>query len=529
MVASFAVISPDFVRQALLDRREIALLDVREEDQHARAHPLFAANLPLGRIENLALAMLPRRDVPIVVMDDGQGEALRACQRLSALGYSDIGWLAGGLQGWRDSGGEVFIDVNVPSKAFGELVEAQRHTPSISAQELQQLLDQGEPPLVVDVRRFDEYQTMSIPGGVSVPGAELALRVPHMVADQHARVVVNCAGRTRSIIGTQSLINAGIPNPVVALRNGTIGWLLADQQLDHGQLRRAPAVPEEVRLRAAEAARELADRAGVGRATLAEVDAWRSQQGRPSYFFDVRSPEEYLLGHLSGFRPVAGGQLVQETEMVAPVRGARLVLVDDDGVRANMTASWLAQMSWEVYVLDGVPPGLLHEPGAWQPPYPPLPDVPLWSARQLATQLQQKAAVTVIDLGSSAAYRQGHVPGAWFALRSQLANALTALPQAPLYVLTCADGVLSRFAAQELAVLVNAEIRVLDGGKLAWQAAGLELDAAGAQWASEDIDRYRRPYEGTDSPKEAMQAYLDWEYGLVAQLERDGTHHFKVL
>ena len=42
-------------------------------------------------------------------------------------------------------------------------------------------------------------------------------------------------------------------------------------------------------------------------------------------------------------------------------------------------------------------------------------------------------------------------------------------------------------------------------------------------------DRYRRPYEGTDNPREAMQGYLDWEFGLIAQLERDGTHGFRVL
>ncbi len=41
--------------------------------------------------------------------------------------------------------------------------------------------------------------------------------------------------------------------------------------------------------------------------------------------------------------------------------------------------------------------------------------------------------------------------------------------------------------------------------------------------------RYRRPYEGTDAPAEAMQAYLDWEFGLVAQLARDGTHNFRLV
>ena len=48
-------------------------------------------------------------------------------------------------------------------------------------------------------------------------------------------------------------------------------------------------------------------------------------------------------------------------------------------------------------------------------------------------------------------------------------------------------------------------------------------------WLAQRIDRYRRPYEGTHNRREAMQAYLDWEFGLVEQLGRDGTHGFHVI
>src|SRR5512145_994643 len=166
------------VRAALLARREIALLDVREEDPHAQAHPPFAANLPLSRIATNACANLPRRSVPIVVLDDGEGDAERAAAKLSELGYSDVAVLAGGVAGWAAAGGELFRDVNVPSKAFGELVEATRHTPSFSVEEVQALIDANADVVIVDARRFDEYQTMSIPTATSVPGAELVLRVP---------------------------------------------------------------------------------------------------------------------------------------------------------------------------------------------------------------------------------------------------------------------------------------------------------------------------------------------------------------
>jgi rhodanese-related sulfurtransferase len=229
VATEFRTRSFEDVRRALLERREIALLDVREEDPHARSHPLFAANLPLSKLELEVPLRLPRRSVPIVVFDDGEGLAERAASRFVELGYTDVTLLAGGLRGWAEAGGELFQDVNAPSKAFGELVESERHTPSLEAPQVQALLDDDANVVVLDARRFDEYQTMNIPGSVSVPGAELVLRARQLAPDPSTQIVVNCAGRTRSIIGAQSLINAGVPNPVAALRNGTIGWTLAGQ------------------------------------------------------------------------------------------------------------------------------------------------------------------------------------------------------------------------------------------------------------------------------------------------------------
>ncbi|MEI7612714.1 MAG: rhodanese-related sulfurtransferase [Betaproteobacteria bacterium] len=523
----------DDVRLALLERREIALLDVREEDPHAQSHPLFAANFPLARIELDAYAKLPRRDVPIVTLDDGEGAAEIAAQRLIGLGYSDVSVLAGGVSGWLLAGGELFRDVNVPSKAFGELVEAERHTPSLSAEEVLALIDAKSDVVIVDVRRFDEYHTMSIPTASSVPGAELVLRVRQLAPRPETRVIVNCAGRTRSIIGTQSLVNAGLPNPVAALRNGTIGWTLAGQKLEHGQRRTfSQEFSATDRSWSVESAQRVADLAGVKSIAMEDLRPWFGQHNRSTYFFDVRTPEEYAAGHLPGFRSVPGGQLVQETEMVAPVRGARLVLADNDGVRAKMSASWLAQMGWEVYVVSQASSSDFSELGPWQPPLPALPTPNKISPKTLKEWMASATETVVLDLTTSAAYTKAHIPGAWFILRSQLARDFQRIPNARRYVLTCGTSLLAQFVADELKALVNhpaAEVFVLENGTQGWIAAGLPSESGLTHQASDPIDRYRRPYEGTDSPKEAMQAYLDWEFGLVAQLGKDGTHHFHVV
>ena len=285
-------------------------------------------------------------------------------------------------------------------------MEHRRHTPSLAAEEVSALIASGANIQILDVRRFDEYATMNIPGSISVPGAELVLRAGRAAPDSETTIIVNCAGRTRSIIGTQSLINAGVTNKVRALRNGTIGWTLAKQNLEHGSSKRG----EIGAIAGGEAnARDVAYRAGVRHIGLAEMAALQAQADRTLYRFDVRSEEEYTAGHLAGFRHYPGGQLVQEIDMAAPVRGARIVLSDNLRVRADMTASWLAQMGWEVLVLEGGYDGKL-EIG------PPL-----------------------------------------------------VIPK------------------------------------------------------PDPSHRYRRPYEGTDVKESAMQAYLDWEYGLVEQLRRDAT------
>lgn len=521
------LITPHEVRRDLIARREIALLDLREEDPFAKAHPLFASQLPLSRLEIEILDRVPRKTTKIVLYDDAEGLVKPAAERLVALGYTNVHALRGGLAGWRAAGYELFQDVNSYSKAFGELVEARRHTPSLPAQEVKARIDAKADQVILDARRFEEYATMSIPGGISTPGAELVLRARELAPDPSTTIIVNCAGRTRSLIGAQSLVNAGLPNPVFALRNGTIGWTLAQQTLEHGQGRRFPGVGEQTLDEARRRARDVAYRAGVRRLDVQGLADLAKDVDRTLYRFDVRTPDEYVAGHIPGFRSAPGGQLVQETDVFAPVRGGRIVLADDLGPRADMTASWLAQLGWEVYVLEGGFDGAL-ERGAWTPSLPALPEVETISPRDLAQAIADDAVV-VLDLAPSPLHRKAHVPGAWFAIRAQLDVALTQIPPNNTIVLTSPDGALASLAAAEVEALTERPIRVLAGGTEAWIAAGRAVEAGLIRTANAPTDIYKRPYEGADNAADVMQAYLDWEFGLVDQLARDGTHGFYVI
>jgi len=525
------------VRAALLARVEIALLDVREEAAFAEGHPLWAANLAASRLELDAWGRLPRRDVPIVVYDDGEGVATASARKLQSLGYTDVALLAGGLSAWREDGLELFRDLNVPSKAFGELLDARRRTPSLSAEEVHARLARRENLVVLDARRFDEYRTASLPGAISVPGGELVRRARDLAPDPSTTLVVHCAGRTRSLIGAQSLIDAGLPNPVFALRNGTIGWTLAGLPLASGQGRSHEDLPLGDLSAAREGATAFARRARVQRIDTAVVAEWLADPRRTTYRFDVRGSSEYTRGHRPGFRHAPGGQLVRETDHFVPVRGARIVLADDDGIRAPVAAAWLAQMGWETAVLP--PDHAAHtETGPDLPPQPLSPAVATVTPAQLARWRAEEADrehpdTVVVDVAPSITYIVRHIPGAWWSPRARLAEALrSVIPHARRVVLTGNLGVLPRFVAADLAAELAAEGRellVLEGGTSAWYDAGLPIESANPRLAFPRDDRYRRPFEGAHHAPDEIQAYLDWETGLLAQLDRDGTHFFRVL
>ena len=522
------------LREMILSGGELALLDLREEGTFGDGHLLFAVPAPLSRLEMVMDGLVPRPDVPIVLCSGGDGDRdliERGAERLGRFGYSDLSFLQGGVQAWAEAGFEVFSGVNVPSKAFGEFIEVWFGTPHIPAAELQAMKDRGDNLVIVDSRPMPEYENMNIPGGIDVPGAELALRIHDIAPDPETTVVVNCAGRTRSIIGAQSLINAGIPNRVVALENGTMGWHLAGFDLEQGSRLSFPEVSDEGLRRARECAGRVGERFRVPEIDAHTLDQWRNDKTRTLFVLDVRDPVEFDAGHLEDAKPAPGGQLVQATDRTVGVRGARLVLVDDNGVRAKMTASWLIQMGWkDVHVLKDGLSGKALAKGPHLPRVLGLEGVGLdmVSPKELAALMVGGGAIAV-DLTDSREHRKGHIPGARFAIRANLPGNLDAIPEKPKIVLTSADGILAGLAAADAggAGAGGREILVLKGGTQAWADAGLPL-AAGFKDALDDpVDVWYGPYDRDEGNEAAMENYLSWEVDLTTQVERDGTAQFR--
>jgi rhodanese-related sulfurtransferase/predicted metal-dependent enzyme (double-stranded beta helix superfamily) len=521
------VISPQALKQALRSGDELALLDVREQGVFAKKHLLLASNAPLWRLERVIDALVPRRTTPIVLTDLDEHLAHHAAGKLARLGYSDVSVLAGGTLAWEAAGYEVYSGTNVPSKALGELIETRLHTPTIEAAELQRRLAEGQDLVVVDSRTPEEFQAFSVPGAHSVPGAELVYRIRELAPDPSTQVVVNCAGRTRSIIGAQTLINAGIPNPVASLRDGTMAWLLSGQQLAHGSaaLDREPSAESlAIARRDAEA---LFARAEVQRINDALLARFESEADAITLFkFDVRTSAEYQAGHLPGWRWASGGQLVQGTDEYIGTRHARVVIADWDGVRALTTAAWLVQLGgYQVYVYapaQGVPLEVGPEPRRVLASSDASADW-IGVGELAAAALSPSQAPLVFDVESSLAFARGHIPGARFCAPDRLPEFVEALAQDQRIVITSGDGVLARIVAAELGRRTGRQVAALLGGTQAWRQAAQPLLPGRDHNLTGDDDAWYSPYAYDDKEERAaqMRAYLAWELGLVAQLDRD--------
>ena len=515
--ATVSTIPPAGLAALMASATPHAVLDVRERGAYERAHIFRATTLPRRQLETRLPGLVTARATPIVLCDADGSLAALAAATLAEMGYTDVRLLAGGVAGWRAAGRPTVQGLNVPSKVFGERALHEMKTPQITPRELQQRIDRGDDMVIVDARTVEEYTRGCVPGAISVPGGELVLRIGDLAPRPETTIVVHCGGRTRSYIGAESLRRMRLPNPVVALENGTMGWELAGLTLERGAARAAPPASASSRAQAALVAKRVAADDGVRFVSPDELRALRERGEHENvYLFDVRTADEYAAGHVAGAVWAPGGQAVQATDEYIAVRAATILLVCDGLARSVMTAAWLIRMGFpRVAVLAGGLPAWERVAGAVELGVPTPTPFGYEAARAAVGHVAPGPLrdALVLSVDPSDVYGRGHVPGAGWVCRSRLELRIHALApdRARPIVVTCADGVASTLAAATLVHLGHTQARVLDGGTRAWEQAGQAIERGATRLLDEPDDVVPKPYE---RGRAAMEAYLAWEEAL---------------
>ena len=524
--------TPTLVR-ILRDGDEYALLDVRERGRYATGHPLAAINLPLSRLELNILRYVPRKSSRVILCDDGEGLAQRATDTLIAGGYTDVSVLEGGVTAWRSAGQEVFRGHYAVTYAFGLFIEQHYGTPSISADELKTKLDNNEPLVLVDARPIGEVGAATIPGARSVPFSELAYRVRDLLPDDKTTLVVHCGAVTRGVLGTESLIEAGLGNPLLMVSNGVRGWAYAGHELERGCERVCGPVSANS-LAFSEAARaRVTENLGVKFVSKQELEVWQAERDtRTLHLVDIRSEEEYVSGHIAGSISVIGSELVGLYEDHIGTLNARVCLVDDNGCRAATVASWLTRLGWQdVVVLEQGLAGYQLEVGheVRETLVVPGPDCAEIGADKVAELIANDETV-VVDFSSSAGYHKAHIPGAWWSTRAYLAQNANLLPNVASYVVTAADPELARLAARDLSQHCDKQVFALIGGNNAWGTSGRAYSSGPGRVAGavEDIptEFLAKPNDDHETARSANKRNLEWQHSLLEKIARDQSFSF---
>ncbi|MFT7136430.1 MAG: rhodanese-related sulfurtransferase [Akkermansiaceae bacterium] len=517
------IVSPQKAAATFHAGGEVAFLDVREAGQFGEAHPLFAIPLPYSVLEDRVRRMVPRRNVPVLILDAGDGVAERAAHGLAVLGYTDLRVIAGGMAGWEAAGLGVYKGVNVPSKALGEMAEAIWHPTMISAQELADWTETAQRFRFFDARPPSEYQKMRVPGSVCLPNGELAHRAASFNGVEEAPLVITCAGRTRGIVGAIGMRIAGYGGKVLALENGTQGWALAGETLERG----ATAAPfPKLDNKAAESSRQSADRIisqfELPEITIEQAAAILEDADRTSYLFDTRSALEAAEDSVPGAVHAPSGQITQATDQWIATFRSRVILCCDTGLRSALAAFWLKQLGYEVFVLrlDGDRSVL---PDIAQQSAPP--PVQVCSAAEALQAMLDGAAL--LDLRLSMAFRDNHVADAIWISRPKLVAAAQELGARPVLLLA-EDMTQAAWTAQDLREAGCDQVVLIAGGLDGLAAAGaLLVSTMDHPPDNECIDHLFFVHDRHDGNLDASRRYLEWETGLVAQLSdtERGEYH----
>ncbi len=499
-------------------KSEVAFLDVRERGPHSLGHPVFAAPLPYSVLEAHIGTLVPRPDVDIILIDDGDGIAPDAALLLSGMGYTSVSWIDGGTKGWVDAGLQLIQGENVPSKTLGELAWEHFNPELITPDRLAGWIAEERPLNFYDCRPATEHRKMTIPGATCLPAGEIAHRLDEI--DPNVPTVLTCAGRTRSTVAACSLALMDPQRRILALENGTQGWVLSGRQLKHGS---EPHVPEplsaELEDTTCRRAEQFLSQHGIPLIDAEAVSHLLSDKHHSTFLFDTRTAEEASGGSLPAFANASAGQLVQKTDGYVGVLRSRLILADDLGMRSAFAAVWLCRMGYEVMVTRINQSLRSIERTPWLAP-PRLRVAEIEPHSALAEV--RSGSSTILDFRPSAEFAELSVESTRWCSRTMIRSLATG----KRWLVAGDAGPQAGLAAIEFQRLGFRNVALVRGGVPALREAGASMVKGRVPPNAADMSLFAS--ERHEGNLEDSRTYLTWETGLTKCLSVDERACFEI-
>ena len=500
------------------------LLDIRSKAEFNEKHILGSSSIPRSDLEFQLPRLIPYKQTKIILNDSDSKRSFYSVAQLSHMGYLNVLVLEGGLDKWIADGYSYTEGMNVPSKTFGEQVLHTDDPPEITPEELFEMMENGEKLLLIDTRTPEEYSRATMPNSINIPNGELINRVPQLDKEFDGQIIIHCGGRTRSIIGASLMHTLGYKD-IISLKDGTMGWLLAGYELqyDNDVEDFVDTTPDFKKL-AQELAENMRKQNSIQTIDHVELKNLFNQNIENNiYFIDVRTESEYKESHLSEFDWMAGGQLIQRTDETVAMKNARVILVCNDMTRSTVAAYWLKRMGYDniQVVLGGMNECSSNEFKFSSEFSKPNVDLPVnyksISTNELLNSINNNENQTILFLGNSANYNEGHIeksywlPKDWLEMYIQIV-----VPNNnDKVVLVCNDELRSALSTKILDDLGYSNTVVLSGGLEAWKSNNLPL-------TTKSDNKYDYPDDVFVHPlgnRELMLKYLTWEKALVQENE----------
>ena len=190
------------------------ILDVRPAAEFGAAHVPGSLNIGLGgQFASWAGCLIPL-DADIVLVSESEENAAEAQMRLARVGLENVkGYLAGGLDAWKDAGLETAT------------------VQQISVSELKELIETNPRLQLIDVRRPPEYESGHAPRAITAPLSKLGETLPSLKLDPSKRTAVICAGGYRSSAATSIIQSSGFTD-LLNVTGGTSAWIKAGYKVE---------------------------------------------------------------------------------------------------------------------------------------------------------------------------------------------------------------------------------------------------------------------------------------------------------